>query len=616
MPARKAPASCSEGYTTRLAYSYVRVSDPTQAKAGKVGIDRQEQSFGPFCTRHGLTPVEEALVDRGRSAFHGTHQKKGALGKFIEAAEAGLIPEGSVLVVDDLSRFSRETTSRAEELLHRLWNAGCALGVVAVLDKVVTREAYDKEPNISLTLGVVRSQVNLESAEKARKIADVWAQRRKKWEEHGTPYLGSGSRPFWLSDDGTNFTVDKDAAKTIRLIFRLSAEENMGGSQIAKHLKDVGIRGARGGAFTAPRVNKVLTDQRVIGEKVWPGGDVAKGYFPRIVDQELWEKNAAARGRRDDNKGRAGRSTVVNNILAGTVYCACRAPMTFGQSSQRVRTKRGKSYPYLRCTARRDGNCNQPPGDLRYDEEFLLLALMGEKWSKLLHKPKTSKELRAAEKKIRDLQAVADSMSTAASNAEASLEQTMTSPGFDPGQLDMLSKIAIQARKKHEQAEEDLTKAQSALTQLKLQPTGENTQREIVERVEQFLRAGRHDVEERKRFNNWWQSLGLRVTVVDPKAPRLQWGSNTAYLDSKGQVISDSSLEDMEALGLPPEAVAARAAQIEGEFARRNQPEPDLPDETTSVRVTPTAEQAERLVEALTQASHAAPCASAGSTRA
>jgi len=243
--------------------------------------------------------------------------------------------------------------------------------------------------------------------------------------------------------------------------------------------------------------------------------------------------------------------------------------MSFGQSSRQVRTKRGTSYPYLRCTARRDGRCTQPAGDLRYDEEFLLLALMGEKWSKLLHKPKTSKELRAAEKKIRDLQDVADSMSTAATNAEASLEQTMTSPGFDPGQLDMISKIAIQARKKHEQAEEDLTKAQSALTQLKLQPTGENTQREILERVEQFLRAGRHDVDERKRFNNWWQSLGLRVTVVDPKAPRLQWGSNTAYLDSKGQVISDSSLEDMEALALPPEAVTARKAEIGREFARR-----------------------------------------------
>ena len=507
-------------------------------------------------------------MDRGVSAFRSTHQKTGALGAFIDAAEAGTIPPGSILVVEDVDRFSRDTASRAEELLLKLFNQELALGIVRD-DVIVDREKYDTDIGVRVMLLTRRDAANDYSAKLSDRIHNVWDKRRQAWEQNGTLYLGRGSRPFWLGDNGTNFIVDQDAAEIIRLIFKLSTEENMGSTQIAKRLKELGIRAARGGAFSAPRVNKVLTDQRVIGEKVWPNGDVAKGYFPRVVDQDLWERNAVTRERRDDNKGRAGRSAVVNNILAGTVYCACGAPMSFGQSSQKVRTKRGKSYPYLRCTARRDGRCTQPAGDLRYDEEFLLLALMGEKWSKLLHKPKTSKELRAAEKKIRDLQDVADSMSTAATNAEASLEQTMTSPGFDPGQLDMISKIAIQARKKHEQAEEHLAKAQSALTQLKLQPTGENTQREIAERVEQFLRADRHNVEERKRFNNWWQSLGLRVTVMDPKAPRLQWGSSTAYLDSKERVVSDSSVEDMEALGLPPEAIAARKAEIERELAQR-----------------------------------------------
>jgi len=568
MPARKEPASCSEGYTTRFAFSYQRVSSGKQATEDRTGIERQNESFLPFCTKHGLTPNPDPLVDKGVSAFRSTHQKTGALGAFIEAAEAGSIPPGAVLVVEDVDRFSRDTASRAEELLLKLFNQELALGIVRD-DVIVDRAKYDGDIGVRVMLLTRRDAANDFSEKLSGRIQNVWAKRRHSWEQNGTPYLGKGSRPFWLGDDGQKFTVNQNDAETIRLIFRLSAEENMGSTQIAKHLQELGIRGARGGAFSAPRVNKVLTDQRVIGEKVWPDGEVAKGYFPRVVDQELWEKNAAARERRDDNKGRAGRSTVVNNILAGTVFCACGAPMSFGQSSKQVRTKRGTSYPYLRCTARRDGSCTQPPGDLKYDEEFLLLALMSEKWSKLLHKPKTSNELRAEEKKIRAVQEVVDSMSAAATNAESTLEKAVTSPGFDPGQLEMISKIAIKANKQLERAKEDLGRAQSALAQLKLQPTGEEAQRKIAEKVELFLKSGRHEVETRKRFNNWWQSLVLRVTVLDPKAPRLQWGSSTAYLDRNGRVISDSSVEDMEALGLPPEAIAKRRAEIEREFAQR-----------------------------------------------
>ena len=551
-----------------LAFSYQRVSSGKQATEDRTGIERQNESFLPFCNKHGLTPNPDPLVDKGVSAFRSTHQKTGALGAFIEAAEAGTIPPGSVLVVEDVDRFSRDTASRAEELLLKLFNQELALGIVRD-DVIVDREKYDTDIGVRVMLLTRRDAANDYSAKLSDRIHNVWDKRRQAWEQNRTPYLGQGSRPFWLGDDGTNFTVNQKDAETIRLIFRLSAEENMGSTQIAKHLKELGIGGARGGAFTAPRVNKVLTDQRVIGEKVWPGGDVAKGYFPRVVDQELWEKNAVTRERRDDNKGRAGRSTVVNNILAGTVFCACGAPMSFGQSSSAARAKRGKSYQWLRCTARRDGSCTEPPGDLKYDEEFLLLALMGEKWSKLLHKPKTSKELRAAEKKIRSLQDTADSMGVAAANAEATLEKAVTSQGFKPEQLDMLTNIVIKASKQQEKAEKDLEKAKAAMAQLKLQPTGEDAQREIAEKVEQFLRSGRHDVETRKRFNNWWQSRGVRVTVMDPKAPRLQMGSSTAYLDSKGRVVSDSSVEDMEALGLPPEAIAARKTEIEREFALR-----------------------------------------------
>jgi hypothetical protein len=210
MTAQKVSASFDSA-APRLAFSYRRVSDPKQAREDRGGLDRQEESFLPFCQRNGLTPSPEALIDRGRSAYHGTHRKKGALGKFIQAAEAGQIPEGSVLVVDDLSRFSRETASRAEELLLRLWETGCALGVVAELDRVVTRDVYDTDDHVGMVLGFSRRTWNRDSKEKSRKIAIVWQRRQQAWEQQGKRYLGKGSRPFWLSDDGTTFTELPDA---------------------------------------------------------------------------------------------------------------------------------------------------------------------------------------------------------------------------------------------------------------------------------------------------------------------------------------------------------------------------------------------------------------------
>jgi len=550
-----------------LAFSYLRVSDPKQASDGRVGLDRQEESFLPFCKRHGLTPSPDALVDKGRSAYHGVHRKKGALGRFIHAAEAGQIPQGSVLVVDDISRFSRETASRAEELIHKLWNSGCSLGVVAEIDKVVTREVYDEDANVGLVLAMIRRMVNRDSAEKARKISHVWQRRQRDWQEHRKPYLGKGARPEWLSDDGSQFTEIEQTVELVQRMFKLCAEENMGGTQIAEVLNAEGFRPAKSDAYGPTRILRILHDRRVLGEKEWPDGTISPDYFPRIVDESLWDRAQQAINKRHDNKGRHGRGEKINNLFQGGTLCACGRTLHYQPS----RNRKGEvAYAVLRCTGKRKHICPQPRGDLKYDEEALLLAFMAQRWSKFFDRPADNRERRALEKTLRELEALEATQQQQAEAARDNLDKLMAEPDLDKELASLYAGSAKKAASNAEATHRQIQAIKAELQQLQLQPSGAEVQRQINERVARFMATDRHDVAERRRFNNWFLSLGVQLTVVDPKLSRLKWGATDAvvYRGQAGNITSDETLGDMTAFGFSEADKAKREAEIRAERKR------------------------------------------------
>ena len=95
-----------------------------------MGLERQEDKFLPFCERHGLIPNKDRVIDEGLSAYHGLHYREGNLGGFLQARRDGLIQAGSVLVVEEWSRFSRRKASVSEQMLHEMGELDLALGLV------------------------------------------------------------------------------------------------------------------------------------------------------------------------------------------------------------------------------------------------------------------------------------------------------------------------------------------------------------------------------------------------------------------------------------------------------------------------------------------------------
>ena len=506
MTAQKVTDAASRA-PSRVAFSYRRVSTLRQTTDGKVGLDRQADSFLPFCERHGLTPNPDPLIDRGLSAFHGRHRSNGALGAFIRAAQSGQVPAGAVLVVDDLSRFSREPSSRSEQLLHQLWDEGLALGIVSE-NKVVDRQTYDKDLSVQVVLMTLRKLANEESATKSRLIADVW-ERRRQAAAQGQKY--PAARPFWCDwDKSTKDFKLNDQVEVPRLMVQLSVE-GKGMTQIAAHLNGLGFRNSSGKPFTYSWVRRILDDRRLLGEQRWKGDEQPLlGYFPQAVTKEAWDACWAAIKSRDDRKGKVGRGQHIHNLFQGLTRCPCGGTLTYSPA----RSKGGlRNYAYLRCTGKSNGTCTGPKGCWRYDEEALLRAFMGKRWAEFFNTPADTKHRREIEAQLLDLQGVHARQQQQAANAEQQLGEAVTSGRFDPDLLQMIGKAARQAKALASSTQGRITVLQEQLQALQAQPDGAERQQQIRQRTKAFMDGQRDAPSERRKFNNWLTTLGVQLTL-------------------------------------------------------------------------------------------------------
>src|SRR5262245_42614109 len=98
---KPAPAPSS---TSPTAYSYIRFSSPEQAQGDSVR--RQTALRDAWLTRSGaILDTSLSLRDCGVSAFTGAHRHnpdRHALAMFLKLVEAGRVPRGSYLVIENL----------------------------------------------------------------------------------------------------------------------------------------------------------------------------------------------------------------------------------------------------------------------------------------------------------------------------------------------------------------------------------------------------------------------------------------------------------------------------------------------------------------------------------
>ena len=71
-----------------------------------------------------LVISEDDFTDEGISGFDGSNVRKGALGRFLHLVQIGEIPKGSILVIEQWDRLTRQNPMDAIPLVRDILKSG------------------------------------------------------------------------------------------------------------------------------------------------------------------------------------------------------------------------------------------------------------------------------------------------------------------------------------------------------------------------------------------------------------------------------------------------------------------------------------------------------------
>lgn len=351
------PAGASTGVRV---YSYIRFSSPEQSLGDSER--RQLDEARAWAKRKGHEFDETLqLADRGLSAFHGTNRKRGALGQFLNLVEEKRIPAGSILLIENVDRLSREDFLTAFETIRQLITNGITICTITPPAEY-TRESLQGGLIYQL-VGMI--QVAHESSSRKSSLGFTnWAHKRELAAKEGR--ILTGRLPAWLTVDGEKIESIPAAAQAVREIFKLR-QQGLGVVRIATVMNS--------GSAWKPRtkwrdsyVKKILRNpatigiyqpHRYIGRKRLPHGEPIADYFPVIVDPKVF---FAVQKTFFDARGKGGRRGKAHNLLVHLAVCAyCGAPMRFLCKTV------SRTNSYLTCSAgARGAGCQRYR--IRYDE--------------------------------------------------------------------------------------------------------------------------------------------------------------------------------------------------------------------------------------------------------
>jgi DNA invertase Pin-like site-specific DNA recombinase len=314
------------------------------------------------------------LNDKGISAFRGDNWKRGDLGKFLDLVDGGIIPRGSVLIIEQVNRLSRLPWMKQVQL----WKEILERGIVIRTCVPPSRYTQDNVNDLSVGCPVVLFMMlaNLESQQKSDWVREAWGQKKKRAEADGLPH--GRHCPAWLTavtaphpkDPNRTVTlryeINEERAGTVRRIYRL-ALDGWGACRIARLLNAEGVtpwvkpRKAKIPTWNTCAINYLLQAPEVYGQyqrtkrqndgRYILDGKPVSGYYKPILDEKTWRAVQAARRRRLRRGGRPGKGGVERNLFTHLVTEAVsRRPMQCVACVNNHRV-----YHYLHTDPRGDG---------------------------------------------------------------------------------------------------------------------------------------------------------------------------------------------------------------------------------------------------------------------
>lgn len=523
---------------TKFAVSYIRVSTKAQTTENKSGIERQEQLYLNWLERHpeykNLDGIE--FKDLGVSG-RGKNLKQGALGLILKKAESGELPAHTCLVVESMSRLTRDEPYDGIGLIRRLW---------------------DLDFTIAFTQGKWRGDVlngresgihgRIESALEAASFEWVDKSERKNgYEEKIVKQLSEGDfssfkprkkgtkgnlYPFWIYIDESTGKAKafEEEKKLVQRIFNMS--ETMGISKTAKILKKEGVKSPLNGKnkyLSKDSISTcILKNRAVIGEKTKRG--VVCYPFPAIITPEQFERVQRAKENRRLNRTFTSPTDKTVNLFQGVIRCGhCGGRMDVITRKRIVGTKKWAKggekveveMSFLQCHNAKDLNCkatNTVPYKQIHnniDNELEILnRIMLFRWEDYLTDEKYEEE--AEIQKNKRLKALDEK-----NQLKAKLEnfKKAESEYFSEGRAVPinLEKQQLVATEEYKQAETKYQRAILDLQNLQRKKSGKQAAKDIQDKVNNFLDKDRFIKEKRSEFNLFLKEIGFAVEVLIPE---------------------------------------------------------------------------------------------------
>jgi DNA invertase Pin-like site-specific DNA recombinase len=356
----------------RIGYSYLRFSSPAQADGDS--IHRQTEATRAWCERHGVhLDTSTTIKDEGRSAFRGKHRFQGHLRRFLDQVQAGDIPRGSVLIIENLDRLSRENPWDALGVLSDLLKAGISVVTLSPSEMVYER-SKDLTP---LLLAVVEfTRAHSESASKSDRLTAIWDEKKRQARQEGG--LVTRRLPGWLRPSegkrtknvlysrADNVRVIPERVAVVRRIFDLAAHRGYGLARIVATFNAEGVPFfEQGGKRKLPGWSKaylhnILTGRTVLGEYQplragKPDGPPLPDYYPRVIDDATWHRAQAALQRRKESRGRTGKK--VASLFTGLLWDALtRSRMLIGWQTRGPKGKRVRRHVLVNAKSMETGH--------------------------------------------------------------------------------------------------------------------------------------------------------------------------------------------------------------------------------------------------------------------
>lgn len=335
-------------------YSYLRFSSAKQRKGSSA--DRQRELAAAWASKNGYVLDESLkLQDLGVSAFRGDNIETGRLGVFLDAVKTGKVPPGSVLLVENLDRLSRQDVWPCIKMFGSVLEAGIEVVTFAPDEERWTLDKFNDLSGI-LRAVVYFSRAHDSSAMMSSRGSDVWARRRK----NAAVKPMTGVCPAWLKLVGGKWQLMPDRVETVKLIFQLS-RDGYGLHAITTELVARGVPPmGRASHWAYSYVRRILKSRTVLGEHQpcqgkKPVGPPVPNYFPAVITEAEWYAAQSATTSRKKARGPKGKH--VRNLFTGlllnardgeTLVTVTAAPLA-GTEEPRIRlisagATRGESY--------------------------------------------------------------------------------------------------------------------------------------------------------------------------------------------------------------------------------------------------------------------------------